>query len=292
MRILDALRTASEKLEQAGIDDYLADAEILTWHAADIDRLAAFLDNPEISSQTLAKIRRGTARRAMGEPVQYIVGHVEFYGLRIAVGRGVLIPRPETELLVEEAAKTVFARQAHQPVSLQPAPAILDICTGSGCIALALARQFPQAIVIGTDISAKALQYAKKNASSNKITNVVFRNGSLFGPVKRGELFDLITANPPYITRAEIPDLQREVRNWEPSGALDGGDDGLDFYRRILSETVRHLKPGGAVILELGYGQAAAVTDISAQNGLEVVSIIKDLAGIERVLHATPAVVS
>jgi len=283
MKILDALRAATETLEKAGIDDPLADAEILTWHAADTDRLTAFLDNPDIASQTLAKIRRLTTRRAKGEPVQYIVGHVEFCGLKIAVGKGVLIPRPETELLVEEAAKTLNSCNPDLPAD------ILDLCTGSGCIALALAREFPGATVIGTDISAKALHYARKNASSNDITNVTFRKASLFGPIRKGEAFDLITANPPYIIHSEISELQREVKDWEPVDALDGGNDGLDFYRAILSKEGPYLKPNGSLILELGYGQASAVAEISSRNGFDVVSIIRDLAGIERILKAVPS---
>ncbi|MGC2063212.1 MAG: peptide chain release factor N(5)-glutamine methyltransferase [Thermodesulfovibrionales bacterium] len=293
MKILDALRAAAETLEKAGIDDALADAEILTWHAADIDRLTAFLDNPETNSQTLARIRRLTTRRAKGEPVQYIVGQVEFCGLEITVGKGVLIPRPETELLVEEAVKTV----THEPLNVQYANkknslAILDLCTGSGCIALALAKEFRGAKVIGTDISPKALYYARKNISRNHIGNVTFMKGSLFGPVKKGTKFDLITANPPYIINSEISELQREVKDWEPTGALDGGDDGLDFYREILSKAGRYLKPDGSLILELGYGQARAIAEISSRNGFKVVSIIRDLAGIERILKATSAVVS
>lgn len=285
MRILDALRAAAEILEKAGIDDPLADAEILTWHATGTDRLTAFLDNPEISPQTLAKIRRMTTRRAKGEPVQYIAGHVEFCGMRIAVGKGVLIPRPETELLVEEAVKTL--NSCHPELSAD----ILDLCTGSGCIALALAKEFPCAKVIGTDLSPKALRYARENTSTSGLGNVTFRKGSLFGPIKRGETFDLITANPPYIIRSEISELQREVKDWEPVNALDGGNDGLDFYREILGRAGRYIKPAGSLIMELGYGQAGTVSDIAIQNGFDVISITRDLAGIERVLHATPAVV-
>jgi release factor glutamine methyltransferase len=206
----------------------------------------------------------------------------------------VLIPRPETELLAEEAVKAVKSGNSDlsvcQIANLQAR--ILDLCTGSGCIALAIAKEFPGAEVIGTDISSKALHYAKKNASFNEITNVTFRKGSLFGPLKRGELFDLITANPPYIISSEIPELQEEVKDWEPLNALDGGDDGLDFYREILSRAGAHIKPTGSLIMELGYDQASAVADIATQNGFAVDSIIKDLSGIERIMHATLAVVS
>jgi len=315
MRLLDAVRDASESLEKAGINDHLADAEILSYHTAGIERLAAFLENPEIDKQTLSRIRRLTARRAKGEPVQYITGEVEFCGLRIAVGKGVLIPRPETELLVEEAIKTVrgkgsgvrgkepdtdgslksaglstssllsphsslFSKIPHSSLSF------LDLCTGSGCIALALAREFPEAEVTGTDISSKALGFAGKNAPANNIANVTFIKGSLFSPLKKGTSFDLIVSNPPYIRRNEISGLQAEVRDWEPTGALDGGPDGLDFYREILSKAGVFLKPGGSIIFELGYDQEDQVKDLALANGFVNIEIVNDFAGIGRILKA------
>ncbi|MDA8082906.1 MAG: peptide chain release factor N(5)-glutamine methyltransferase [Nitrospiraceae bacterium] len=286
MRILDAVRTVSEYLEKAGVDDHLADAEILTYHAASIDRMTAFIDNPEIDNRVYAKIIRMAKRRAGGEPVQYIAGSVEFLGLTIHVGKGVLIPRPETEILVEEAIKTVAAQRIYQPASL-PSD-ILDLCTGSGCIALALAKEFPDAGVIGTDVSPEALRYARRNRAANSIRNVTFRNGSLFGPVKRGETFDLITANPPYIVSREIQDLQREVKDWEPVTALDGGDDGLDFYRQILGAARAYLKPAGALVMELGYGQAGAVSEIAGAEGFSEIQIVNDFAGIGRIIRVTP----
>jgi release factor glutamine methyltransferase len=298
MKILDAVRTAAETLEKAGIDDPLADAEILAYHAATLNRMTAFIDNPEISKQTLAMIRRLAARRAQGEPVQYIVGNVEFCGLTIHVGKGVLIPRPETELLVEEAIKTVKSemlyvnREKADSVNMdsdlthQSSLSFLDLCTGSGCIALALAREFQRAEVVGTDISQKALRHAKKNADANSIGNITFRKGSLFEPIEQGMMFDLITANPPYIRRDEIAGLQREVRDWEPVSALEGGPDGLDFYRKILGKATGYLKSGGSIIMELGFGQAEAVLEIAGKHGLSDAVVIDDFAGIRRILKA------
>lgn len=280
MRLLDALRSAAERLEQAGIDDPLADAEIIVFHASGSDRLAAYMKNPEIDGRTRSRITRLIGRRLTGEPVQYVVGQVDFHGLRILVGRGVLIPRPETELLVQEAVERL--RQVEQPPGDL---GILDLCTGTGCIAISLAREFPHAAIIGTDTSNAALKYARKNAGLNNIGNVSFRCGSLFKPLK-GKTFDLIISNPPYIRAGEIATLQKEVRDWEPREALDGGEDGLDYYRAILSEAGDYLKEGGLVMFELGYDQADEVRTIAEQNSFRDIVIRKDYAGIERIFSA------
>lgn len=280
MRLLDALKSSTEYLEKAGIEDAFADAEILALHAAGADRLAAYMENPEIPNGTLAKIRRLVRRRAKGEPVQYIVGHIEFLGLKIHVGKGVLIPRPETELLAEDAIKTAGRGGVTPPLQ------ILDLCTGSGCIALALAKTWPDAAVFGTDVSKTALRYAKKNAGENSIENVAFLLGSLFSPLKPDIYFDLIVSNPPYVRRADIEGLQREIKEWEPLGALDGGVEGLDFYRRIFADARGHLCKGGKIIVELGFGQAMDVEAISLGLGYKNIEVKKDYAGIERILKA------
>jgi len=293
MRLLDAIKSAADILEKAGVEDPLADAEIMVLHAAGADRLAAYTDNPQIGANLLSKIRRYVVRRAKGEPLQYITGYVEFCGLAIKVGKGTLIPRPETELLVEYAIDmlrglrpetTTGGRSSDDTPQLPPA--ILDLCTGSGCIALALAREFPEAEVTGTDISGAALRYAKKNAALNGIGNATFVKGPLFAPVRKTPGFDLITANPPYISTAEISGLQREIREWEPMNALEGGVDGLDFYREIFSEAGVYLRTGGAVIVELGAGQAADVAKIAEKCGFAGIEIRKDYAGIDRILKA------
>jgi release factor glutamine methyltransferase len=191
MRLLDLLRKSNEYLETAGIEDALPDAEMLVFHAVNMDRLDAYLNNPEIKSSDSEKARRLIRRRAKGEPVQYIIGYIEFLGLTIKVGKGVLIPRPETELLVEEVIKTIkderlgvrgssksfrdasFASRLTCHASL----ALLDVCTGSGCIALPLAREFTDTEVYGTDLSEEALGFAKKKAKANNIRNVKFLHG-------------------------------------------------------------------------------------------------------------------
>jgi release factor glutamine methyltransferase len=294
MRLLDALKSSTEYLEDAGVEDAFADAEILTFHAAGADRLAAYADNPEITKELRDKIRRLIRRRAKGEPLQYIVGHVDFLGLTIHVGKGVLIPRPETELLAEEAIKTAqsstFDVQSHSTSESQKAGSrslrILDLCTGSGCIALALAKANPGTEVFGTDLSKTALRYAKKNAEVNGIENVTFLQGSLFGPLSADAEFDLIVSNPPYIVTADIRGLQREIKDWEPLKALDGGTDGLDFYRKIFGDAGRYLKRQGIVMCELGFGQAPAVREIAKKSAFTNISVIMDYAGIERILKA------
>jgi len=293
MRLLELLRISTEYLEAANIDDALSEAEMLVFHIANRDRLDAYIDNPEITSADSAKVRRFLQRRIKGEPVQYIIGHIEFLGLTIKVGKGVLIPRPETELLVEEVIKTVKGEALSVNSSENKASRLtphalqtfLDLCTGTGCIALSLAREFPDAEVYGTDLSKEALAYAKKNAEANTIRNVRFSQGSLFEPVK-GKKFDVITANPPYIRRDEIETLQPEIRDWEPAAALDGGMDGMDFYRAILSSAGDFLKPNGFIFLELGYDQAEGVQKIARAEGFKDITVINDYAGIGRILSA------
>ena len=291
MRLLDLLRRSTDCLEAAGIDEAFADAELLVFHAANMDRIDAYVNNPEVKSSDSAKVRRLLQRRLKGEPIQYIVGQIEFLGLTIKVGRGVLIPRPETELLVEEAIKAVMRNKISVAskeknalrVTQRASQSVLDLCTGSGCIALSLAKEFPDAEVYGTDLSKEALVYAKKNAKANDIKNVTFLQGSLFEPVK-GKAYDLITANPPYIRRSELETLQREIRDWEPISALDGGEDGMDFYRTILSSADQFLNPGGSLFLELGYDQAEAVKKVAKRQGFLDLAVINDYAGIGRIL--------
>jgi len=295
MRLLDIIKSSSDFLEKSGVPDALVDAELLVLHAAGMERLRAYIDNPEIDRSLRAKVNRLIKRRSSGEPLQYIIGHVDFLGLEIRVGKGVLIPRPETEMLVQEAIKTVGTQKLppHPPLSKgwrrgggYASLSILDLCTGSGCIALAMAREFPAARLYATDVSAQAIKYAEQNAEDNGIENVTFLKGSLFSPVKNHMAFDLITANPPYIQSSDISGLQREVREWEPVSALDGGEDGLDFYREILSKAAGYLRADGCILFELGFGQAEAVQEIAERSGFKKITVLKDFAGIDRVLKA------
>jgi release factor glutamine methyltransferase len=282
MRLLDAVNSSTRYLEEAGVEDAFIDAELLALHAAGIDRLTAYRENPEINQTLSARIKRLVRRRAAGEPVQYIIGSVDFLGLTIKVGKGVLIPRPETELLAQAAIRQM---KDSSLFTLNSSLKLLDLCTGSGCIALACAREFPGAEVYGTDISKAALAYARKNAAINGIRNARFIQGSLFGPVENIR-FDLIVSNPPYIRTPEIAGLQREIREWEPVNALDGGPDGLDFYREIFLGAAGHLKERGAVIAELGFDQAEDVAKIARRSGFSSIVITKDYAGIGRIMKA------
>lgn len=289
MRLLDAAREASEYLERSGIEDPYIDAELLVLHAAGMDRLAAFMENPEIGKNLVQRIRRLTHRRGRGEPLQYITGHVDFMGLKIRVGKGVLIPRPETELVAREAieeGKRLRVKLKALGKRSSESLRILDLCTGTGCIALTLAKEFSDSIVYGTDLSEAAVRFARKNRKDNGITNTKFIRGPLFGPVGDKGRFDLIVSNPPYIKKGEIETLQREIREWEPVEALDGGETGLDFYRNIFSEAGPFLNRNGMVIVELGFGQAEAVRTIAKTNGFEDVEIKKDYSGIERIFKA------
>lgn len=295
MKLLDVVKTATEFLIKSGIEDPSLNAELLVFHATGIDRLAAYRDNPDITDEQRDLINRFLERRAQGEPVQYITGYVDFLGLTITVGNGVLIPRPETELLVEEAIKEGKRQRAkgkghnnhvHISSSIQTAPfRVLDLCCGSGCVSLALAREFPDATVYGTEISRIALDYAVKNAEANNIANAIFLHGSLFDPLERQPTFDLIISNPPYIKSADINDLQPEIKDWEPREALDGGSEGLDFYRFIFKDAFLFLKQSGTIILEIGYNQVDAVKEIAKRSGFQRFLSRKDLAGIERIVR-------
>jgi release factor glutamine methyltransferase len=301
MRAFDRLKEATDFLKRYGIEDAVREAEIILIHCLGTDRAAFFRDNPDITKNVLKKIDAFLKRRAKREPLQYILGLIDFFGLKIKVGKGVLIPRPETEFLAEEAVKTVTSYELQVTskdknsslITRYQSLFILDLCTGSGCLALALAKEFPHAQVYGTDISMAAVRYAKENAEINGITNVTFLNGSLFEPLK--ELFnvhrslftfDLIISNPPYIKRNEIRDLQPEIKDWEPVEALDGGEDGLNFYRAIIQESRNYLKESGYLMLELGISQVDAVREMVNKAGFVNINFITDYAGIERIMLA------
>ena len=289
MRVLDLLKSATQYLEKSGVSDAVADAELLVLHAAGLDRMTAYRDNPEVGEQAQVEMLELLKRRAAGEPVQYIVGSVDFLGLRIEAGRGVLIPRPETELVALQAMREMRSLLQASPARGRTSLRILDLCCGSGCISLALGREFACSSVTGTDISGTAIRYSTRNAEINGITNVSFLEGSLYEPIARLPLFDMLISNPPYIATSELDELQREIREWEPLNALDGGPDGLDFYRKIFSGAKEYLNKRGVVVLELGFGQGSGVREIAEKAGFENIAIGKDLAGIERILTAETA---
>lgn len=267
----------------AGLPDAAKEAEFLVCELLAIDRKDLFSRPLPLDDNAIILIRNAALRRSNGEPFQYIVGNVDFMGLSIAVGPGVLIPRPETELLVEEAIKSI--QDSWIGKREKAVLGMLDLCTGSGCVALSLAKHFPEAVVVGTDISPAALVYARRNAALNSIGSASFLEGDLFGPVA-GRLFQCITANPPYVRSDEIPELQREVREHEPLNALNGGIDGMDYYRRILAEAPGYLEAGGLLIMELGYDQADEISGIAYEAGFSDIECIADYSGIRRIFCA------
>lgn len=270
------LRELSRAFRGEGIEEPEREAEILVCHALGISRTGLYMDACHVSEGTLRVLDSLFRRRLRREPIEYLTGCAEFYGMRFRVGPGVLIPRPETEMLVEEAVRMLNARKS-------AAVDVLDICTGSGCIAAAIAAEVPSARVVATDISAAAIGYAVENARLNSAGNVVFVQGDLFEPVG-GRDFHLIVSNPPYVKSGDLAGLQMEVSGYEPREALDGGEDGLGFYRRILEEAPQHLREDGVLLLELGAGQCGAVAGIASECGLRVARVLNDLAGIERVM--------
>ena len=224
-----------------------------------------------LTDAELAAYRALVARRAKREPLQYLLGSQEFYGLDFLVSPAVLIPRHDTEVLVEEALRRAPA-----------AGSILDIGVGSGCIAVALAKALLEADVRGVEKSSEALALAQKNIERHAVRVTLFE-GSLFEPFP-GERFDLIVSNPPYIPSADLDSLQPEVRDFEPRAALDGGADGLAFYRQIVPEAPAHLDPGGWLMVEVGIGQAEAVTALFASAGFRDIFTAKDPSLIDRVV--------
>jgi len=252
------IRAAARELARAGIEEPTAEAEILMAGAIGIDR-ALLSARDAVSSEALARFRGWVARRVLREPMAYILGRIEFFGLDFRVTQDVLIPRPSTETLIERA------------LTLKPAR-VLDIGTGSGAIAVVLAKH--GASVVATDLSNEVLAIARENADRHGV-RVEFVRADLFVDGS----FDLIVSNPPYIPSAEIDRLQPEVRQ-EPRVALDGGPDGLDAVRRILAARRSPL------LLEIGAGQARAVTDLALRAGLRDIQWWKDLQGIDRVLEA------
>lgn len=269
-----ALAEAGRRLVQAGVADGDREAGWLLAHAVGSSVGALRIrSNEPLSPEALQAFGRMVDRRAGREPIQYILGTEEFMGLTFRVTPAVLIPRLDTEVLVQVAASR-----------LHGALHVADIGTGSGAIAVALATLLPQATVIGVDISPQALAVAWENAAANGVLErVAFRQGDLLNPCQ-GELFDAILSNPPYIDEAEWLELMPEVRLHEPRHALTPGADGLVFYRRLAHEGMLYLKPGGFLAVEVGYQQAAGVRALFEQAGLTAVSVHADLAGIDRVV--------
>jgi release factor glutamine methyltransferase len=254
----------------------IREAQEIICHVLKIDKIQLYTENPEITSEQAHTIKSLIERRLKKEPLQYIIGECYFYNIKIKVGRGVLIPRPETEILVEQVLE-------RQKLISNTGNRILDLCTGSGCIALAIGKNAPEFQIFGIDKSEKAVKYATENKALNNIKNVIFLVGDMFNPFKE-KIFACITANPPYVKTDEISKLQPEIKNYEPLEALNGGEDGLNFYRKIIENAEKYLLNSGLIFLEIGQGQAKAVQNIALMSGFNVIEVVKDIAGIDRVM--------
>ena len=277
--IAETLKLASKQLREASVANDLLDAQTLLAEALGKDRTYLIVNfNEQLSDELLAGYQRLIARRASGEPLQYITGHQEFFGLEFEVTPAVLIPRPETELIVEEVIRLVDVHKIAKPV-------IVDVGTGSGCIAIALARELEDAKVTAVDISETALEIARRNAAKHELADRVrFVNSDLLAAFPEIQFADFILSNPPYVAVHELPTLQREVRDWEPHTALTDNADGLSFYRRLLNEAPSRLKPSGYLICELGFGQSAAVLAMADSQMWSEVRLLDDLQSIPRTL--------
>jgi release factor glutamine methyltransferase len=279
--ILSLLRWASDHLKIHHVSEPRASAELLLGHVLGLDRLSLYLNAERpLEIGELERFSECIKRRLCREPVQYITGTQEFWSLPLTVTPDVLIPRPETELLVE--ALLDFARET----GLEQMR-LMDVGTGSGAIAVAAARELPKAVVVAGDLSLAALELARENARRHRVAErTLFLCTDLFSGLGR-VLFDAVVTNPPYVKSSDFPLLPREIREYEPRYALDGGEDGLQTARVIVDQAPDFLRSGGILALEMGAGQAEAVDGlVSRTNRYRRWKILKDYSAIDRVLVA------
>ena len=266
-------------LRQHGVEGYTLEARLLVAQAAGKTTAELLRDiNLYTTDAVEAKVLDYTQRRMNGEPVAYITGLWEFYGLPMVVTPDVLIPRMDTELLVDTAKALLTGRKMDARV--------LDLCCGSGCIACAIAHELPATRLVAVDISASALEVCRRNVALNRLLSrvICMQADAAAAPPMRVGQFDMIVSNPPYIESAEILTLDPSVRDYEPIWALDGGEDGLRFYRSILKYWRSLLKPGGFLLFEVGEGQAETVKDMILSAGFAAADTRKDTLGVERVV--------
>ena len=279
------IQKSSEFLARKGVESPRLQVELLLAELLQVPRLKLYLDFERVlTDPQLTALRAMVKRRAEREPLQHIVGSTSFCGLDFAVTPDVLIPRPETELLAERAWEHL-QRLEGQP-SAQP-PSVLDVGTGSGCLAINLATRCPGTTVRAVDISEPALAVAVSNAKRHGVSNRIhFNRSDLFATLPNELRFDLIVSNPPYIPTAELQTLQPEVRNFDPGSALDGGIDGLAFYRLLASEAPAYLKSQGTLMAEFGHDQAEPIAHLFRLAGWTVDELARDLAGNLRIIIA------
>lgn len=272
------LSDAENALQSLDVPDYSYDAFALFEHVFGINRAQYLMVRNQKIDENDAKVvayKEAITKRGSHEPLQYLTGTQNFYGLDFKVDNRVLIPRQDTEIIVE----SILKREKEQSIE------VLDMCTGSGCIAITLAHNNPGWVVTGSDISEDALTVANINKASLNVSNVSFVHSNLFENIK-GQ-YDVIVSNPPYIESEVIKGLMDEVKNHEPGLALDGGADGLDFYKAIISGAREHLRPGGRLYFEIGYNQGQAVSDLLKGYGYTDILVRQDLAGLDRMVCAS-----
>lgn len=267
----------------AGVSEAGGEAEYLLMHVIGCKRHTLFIEASRMLSEDQEAVFKGfIERRAKREPSQYITGETEFYGFTFKVTKDTLIPRPETELLVDEALRCAIHHAGKKPL------AIIDLCTGSGCIAVTMALKLPDSVVYATDMSKAALKVAAENASLNGVADrMIFLEGDLFAALDGtpARMADIILSNPPYISQAELEGLAPEVIGYEPKSALYGGPDGLAFYRRIITEAPRRLSDGGFLLLEMGFGQSEDIRELmEKEQRYTDITVLKDYSGIERII--------
>ncbi|MBE5959996.1 MAG: peptide chain release factor N(5)-glutamine methyltransferase [Lachnospiraceae bacterium] len=259
-------------LHQAGIENARLDAWYLLEHVTGLTRSEFFFRGGDVMDASLCETYKELIeKRAKHVPLQYITGHQEFMGLDFVVSPAVLIPRQDTEILVEEVEKVCAGKR------------VLDMCTGSGCIAISLKKRGQVTHAAAADISLKALAVAKENAARNK-ADISFIHSDMFTHIE--EKYDIIVSNPPYIETEVIKGLMPEVKDFEPLGALDGDEDGLKFYRILAKESKDYLTENGMLFLEIGCEQAKDVSELLVENGFENIRVVKDYAGLDRVVAA------
>lgn len=280
--ILKLLQWTTDYFEKNDVGEPRASAEVLLAHVLSEDRLYLYLnyDRP-MDARELSTFRAFIKRRLAGEPSQYITGSQEFWSLPLRVNPTVLIPRPETEVLVQAALD--FVGSTHANIT------IMDLGTGSGAIAIALARELPTARIVATDVSMNALHLARENARLNQVDGKIsFVRADLLAAISVGsQKFNLVVTNPPYVSHAEYSELPREIRDYEPRHALDGGDDGLTTIKHIIWEAHKVLPRAGGLLMEMGAGQAESVSKlVQDSQHYQNHHIIQDYSGIDRVLVA------
>lgn len=280
------LEWTSSFFTRKGVDAPRLSAELLLGHVLGVPRIRLYTDYERVlSDQDRAKLRELVVRAGEHEPIAYLTGKGYFFNLEFDVSRDVLIPRPDTETLVENVIQTA-RRQL-----IRESPRILDLCTGSGCVAAAIAHGLKNAVVLATEISPRAAAVARANIERLGLSGrVTVLEGDLFEPLSTivdPQPFDVIVSNPPYIATAQIAALDRSVRDYEPVQALDGGPDGLSMHRRILQEGLARLNPGGRIFLEIAFDQGKLAAEVAGgYPGWEDVRVLKDHAGNDRVLTA------